>query len=981
MSDTKVSFPALTSTNWSQWADNMEAYLSTKELWEYVDGATPEPKPADSANPTADEAKELANWRRKAAKASGEIWLALDDSQKVHVKDLKGNPSKMWTKLESVHVQRRPGTRFNAYESLLNIRKRDDESLSDLMTRADKAAQDIKALRPSKFTLEDLDNELQSMALIRALPAEYNHFATSLHLIDSLDIEKLKSAFQNEESQRIARQVDPSHLAFQASSSSLSCYFCGGTSHFEKDCQRKKKASEEAKRQNATWKARGRGGRGKGGQQQNAKEASAKEVNIDAGNAAIESAGHASVLSSSERSKWLSSKASTNWNADTGASSHMTPHRHWFSSYSPHIIPIRVADGFIIHSAGIGSVVFQPKESIAQPKESIIPVVFHDVLHVPALGSNLLSLFHLTRMKGYTIGISGDQVLFQNSGKLLFTATVNEHNIGYLNGHTIIPQSANLASTRPLDLNLWHCRLSHLNYDDVRHMHKHGKVTGMTIHSNSPPDPICEPCIFGKQHRHNIPKTASRKSSVLALVHTDLKGPMPIQTREGYRYWQPFVDDNSHFLTLAFLRRKNEALPSFKKFKVFAEKQTGCKLLVERDDKGGEFIGKEFFDFCANEGILRQHSEPNEPHQNGVAERANRDIAAATTALLVQAKLPPSFWDLAAATYVHTRNRSPSSALNGETPYFYWKKKKPDVSYFRVFGCLAYVLIHKNQRKALEAHSKKCIFVGYAEGVKAWKFWDPVDKRIIISSHAVFDERYFPGNSTTAISLFDSSPSPSPSPSTQAPQVLLHQGGDNDDDDKAPLADAPVQVDVPPIPLPQVHALPPPADPVPDRRQNPARASRFQGSLKEPNLRSRAQIIPVLPPLPPPSPSPDPLLMSDLVPPNPEPPYESDSDSQDELNLRDDGHIDQGEHVIEQGLHHVYNAQYVDHITYEQALECAFSNMAQALSTDLHVKEPHSFHEAMQRETNGSRLQRMKLRHLWTMAPLSLCNYLWEGKP
>jgi hypothetical protein len=90
---------------------------------------------------------------------------------------------------------------------------------------------------------------------------------------------------------------------------------------------------------------------------------------------------------------------------------------------------------------------------------------------------------------------------------------------------------------------------------------------------------------------------------------------------------------------------------------------------------------------------VRQHSEPNEPHQNGVAEKANRDIAAAATTMLVQAKLPPSFWGLAVAAYVHTSNRSPSSALNGETPYFIWKRKKPDVSYFRVFGCLAYVLV------------------------------------------------------------------------------------------------------------------------------------------------------------------------------------------------------------------------------------------------------------------------------------------------
>jgi hypothetical protein len=40
--------------------------------------------------------------------------------------------------------------------SVPKIRKLDDESLSDLMAHADKAIQDIQALRPSTFTLDDL---------------------------------------------------------------------------------------------------------------------------------------------------------------------------------------------------------------------------------------------------------------------------------------------------------------------------------------------------------------------------------------------------------------------------------------------------------------------------------------------------------------------------------------------------------------------------------------------------------------------------------------------------------------------------------------------------------------------------------------------------------------------------------------------------------------------------------------------------------
>ena len=64
----------------------------------------------------------------------------------------------------------------------------------------------------------------------------------------------------------------------------------------------------------------------------------------------------------------------------------------------------------------------------------------------------------------------------------------------------------------------------------------------------------------------------------------------------------------------------------------------------------------------------------------------------------------------------------PTTALKGGIPYTAWKgdKRKPDVFYFRVFGCLAYVLVCKKNCKGLQPHTRKCIFVGYPDGTKAW---------------------------------------------------------------------------------------------------------------------------------------------------------------------------------------------------------------------------------------------------------------------
>ena len=93
-----------------------------------------------------------------------------------------------------------------------------------------------------------------------------------------------------------------------------------------------------------------------------------------------------------------------------------------------------------------------------------------------------------------------------------------------------------------------------------------------------------------------------------------------------------------------------------------------------RDDNGGEFIGEEYYDFCAEHGIQWQHTEPHEPHQNDVAQHTNEEIVARATALLVQAKLPPSFWSLAPSAYIYTSNRTPTSSLGGGIPYAHWTR-------------------------------------------------------------------------------------------------------------------------------------------------------------------------------------------------------------------------------------------------------------------------------------------------------------------
>ena len=229
-----------------------------------------------------------------------------------------------------------------------------------------------------------------------------------------------------------------------------------------------------------------------------------------------------------------------------------------------------------------------------------------------------------------------------------------------------------------------------------------------------------------------------------------MHGPVSVQTPQKHQYWISFIDDCTCYRTIYLLHKKSDAFPAFKEFKAFAEKQTGYSIKALRDDKGGEYMSKEMDTWMKSHGILREHTTPATPQQNGVAERTNRIFDEGITCMLNEAKLPGSFWGDALGTFVHVLNRSPSSSLKDITPYEAWFGQKPPVDHFRVFGCQAYVHVQKNKHRSFEAKSRRCIFIGYPPDYKGWKVYDPLTQKITISRDVIFDEQTMPGTRTNA---------------------------------------------------------------------------------------------------------------------------------------------------------------------------------------------------------------------------------------
>jgi hypothetical protein len=285
---------------------------------------------------------------------------------------------------------------------------------------------------------------------------------------------------------------------------------------------------------------------------------------------------------------------------------------------------------------------------------------------------------------------------------------------------------------------LWHQRLGHIGEKGLRTLHGKGMVGGM---SNCTLDfDFCEHFIYGKHNQVRFPSGATRAKGILELIHNDVFGPVPVPSLGKSVYYVSFIDDFSRNTWIYFLRKKSEVFDKFKEFKALVENQTEKKIKVLRTDNGGEFCGNEFEKFCKKCGIARKKTTPYTPQQNGVVERMNRTLMEKSRSMLSGARLGQEFWAEAVGTSCYLVNRSPSSTLDDKTPHEVWSGKKPSLQHLRVFGCDAYVHVPKENRSKLDKKAEKCIFIGYKDGVKGYKLWNPETKKNVYSRDVVFRE-------------------------------------------------------------------------------------------------------------------------------------------------------------------------------------------------------------------------------------------------
>lgn len=383
---------------------------------------------------------------------------------------------------------------------------------------------------------------------------------------------------------------------------------------------------------------------------------------------------------------------------DSGATSHFCPDRSKFSNFVT--IPpqkIHTADGSTLDAIGRGDV------DINLPLgNERTNVTLKNALYAPKMAFTLISTTRITSA-GLAVLFEGRmcQILSKGPDRCVIAEIPQVEGlysvVGRRQGH-----HAHLAKAK-LTVNELHRILGHVSQTAVLDAVKKGLVMGVELDTTSKPE-FCDVCIKAKSVRKPFPAEAtSRALTYGELVHTDLWGPAQTMSIAGALYYISFTDDFSRQTKLHFLKLKSEALTAFKAYEAWLARQSpGVRLCKVRSNRGGEYLRQQ--------GIERQLTVHDSPQQNGVAERLNKMLVEHARAMLLAKDLPKFLWAKAVNYATWLKNRLPSRATPGTTPFELVRKAKLNLVQAHEFGATVYV--HVLGAGKLEARAEEAIFVG-----------------------------------------------------------------------------------------------------------------------------------------------------------------------------------------------------------------------------------------------------------------------------
>ena len=292
-------------------------------------------------------------------------------------------------------------------------------------------------------------------------------------------------------------------------------------------------------------------------------------------------------------------------------------------------------------------------------------------------------------------------------------------------------------------LDQWHQRLAHLSRTQIRKLHA-AKLVHIT-RSLGDLGP-CDTCLEAKATKKPsvAPSHLPKATRPFERLHFDLIGgqkSFPQPATGLYKYVLLVTDDYTGYSWGWALKSKGQAVS--KLLWLFRSLRTRYPiprnpsssstafnpgLVYLHTDDAAEWESEDFQAFITEWGLTMEISAPYAHEQNGKAERHNRILLDILRSLLIQSRLPDTFWPVILPLALLHKNIAPKPQFGQKghkaTPYQeLFDRPSPLYTQMRPCGSLVWVTQGIKPQNKLAAKAIPMAYLGH-EGTKKYILWD-----------------------------------------------------------------------------------------------------------------------------------------------------------------------------------------------------------------------------------------------------------------
>jgi len=649
---------------------------------------------------TMEQVEETINLQAKLA-----LLESMDESHRAQVMGCQ-TAREVMSRLELIYADNSSANVYRLMHRYYRYKKAPEDSMSI----------HIGKMEELKLALIDIDKkpdeELYQVTLLGSLPPEYESMMevwelthpsmrTTANLISRLlkREEDLKMNADNHQALAVGRMNPEAwkKLPIEEKKKLTKCKNCGKKGHWARECKMKKEPEEP--NQSKTEE----------------KNETKEHVLFNLGDTSIDA-----------KDKWV---------IDSGATAHMCRNKNWFIELImyPSSVTCSVGDGSQVKVLGIGKIEVQT---------GVVSGVFTEVLYIPSLSTNLVSVGAAARQGIDTIFKGERCQMIKNKVPIAEGKRIKD-NLYILEIKVLVKNNTALYMNCERSLSEWHRALGHANKERIIQLAQDTESMKITGGNDIPP---CSNCAEGKGKCVSHPRKEESAIKVGEKVCIDLSGKVNKISLAGSQYYLLCKDEYSEFTYVQFAKDKGMIHELLAKTIIEFEEESGQTIRKIHTDQGSEFTNRNVELLLIKERIKHETSAVYTPQQNGVIEREMGIVTGMARAMLSASRLTLDLWEEAIRAAVYLKNRLPTKKSR-QTPYERFIGRKPTVEHIVEFGTEVHIIKKGEHMYKFDKRTEHGWVVGYTRRRNTYRVYLKESKRVIETCEVIMT----PHNTVVAI--------------------------------------------------------------------------------------------------------------------------------------------------------------------------------------------------------------------------------------